>query len=176
MLNRDATKIKDNLYYDERSAGGVVYKIENSVVYWLIIKTIKSNKFARMGSGGKFVNREVFKFPKGHLKEDEFLKQAALREVEEEGQVKAQIVTKIGSRDYIMLNKFEKTKTVKKVTFFLMKYLENSNLRYFDKEGVVDRMWLKYDDASDRLTYDSEKILLGRAREKLERTRRDHNH
>jgi 8-oxo-dGTP pyrophosphatase MutT (NUDIX family) len=166
-MKNNITKIKDDLFYDERSAGGIVYKIDKGDVYWLVIKTIKSDKYQKMGAGGRVRYKEIFKFPKGHLNDREFLKAAAIREVEEEGRIKAQILSKIGSRDYIMINKFEKTKTVKRVTFFLMKYLEDSSLRHFDKEMVVDRMWLKYEDACDRLTYDSEKVLLGKARMRL---------
>ena len=59
----DAQQIHDNLYYDERSAGGIVYKIEGGKVWWLLIKT-----FARK------YGKTVYKFPKGHLKSDEVLK------------------------------------------------------------------------------------------------------
>ena len=85
------TNITDNLYYDERSAGGIVYKKEGDKVLFLLIKTFANKR-----------RKTVFKFPKGHLNKDEVLKQAALREVEEEGRIKSKIVTKIGSNDYIL--------------------------------------------------------------------------
>jgi 8-oxo-dGTP pyrophosphatase MutT (NUDIX family) len=168
-MKQSMTKIKDDLYYDERSAGGIVYKIEKGETYWLLIKTIRAKKFGRMGVGGSSSNKVIYKFPKGHLDSNEFLKQAALREVEEEGRVKAEIIGKIGSRDYIMVNKWEKKKTIKRVTFFLMKYLGDSSLRHFDKEVVLDRLWLTYKEACNLLTYDSEKILLTRAKMKFEK-------
>lgn len=170
-MKQSLTKIKDDLYYDERSAGGIVYKIEKDETNWLLIKTIREKKFGRMGAGGKSGNKIIYKFPKGHLNTSEFLKQAALREVEEEGRVKAKIIGKIGSRDYIMINKWEKKKTIKRVTFFLMKYIEDSSLRHFDKEVVLDRIWLTYKEACNLLTYDSEKVLLTRAKMKLEKIR-----
>ncbi|MFA5828405.1 MAG: NUDIX domain-containing protein [Candidatus Shapirobacteria bacterium] len=154
------TIIKDNLYYDERSAGGLVYKIENGKTLWLLIKTISGAK--------KNGQKAIHKFPKGHLQRDEFLKQAALREVEEEGQVKAKIVSKIGSNNYIIWDKLRKKKIIKKVTFFLMEYAGQSNLKHYDTEMVLDREWLQYDDACEKLAYDSEKVLLKRARIKLE--------
>jgi len=159
-MANEPTKVKDNLYYDERSAGGLVYKTENGKTLWLVIKTISSVK--RAGE------KAVFKFPKGHLQKNEFLKQAALREVEEEGQVKAIIVSKIGSNNYIIWDKLGKKKIIKKVTFFLMEYDGQSNLKYYDTEMVLDREWLSYEEACEKLAYDSEKVLLKRARVKLE--------
>ena len=111
----------------------------------------------------------VYKFPKGHLLKNEFLKKAAVREVEEEGRIKAVIVGKVGSRNYIITDKLAGRKIVKKVTFFLMKYLEDSRLRHFDKEVVVDRGWLEFEEAKGKLAYDSEKSLLRKAKEKLDK-------
>ena len=170
-MKQSLTKIKDDLYYDERSAGGIVYKIEKDKILWLLIKTIRVKRFNRMGVGGKSGNKIIYKFPKGHLNTNEFLKQAALREVEEEGRIKAKIIGKIGSRDYIMVSKWERKKTIKRVTFFLMKYIEDSSLRHFDKEVVLDRMWLTYKEACNLLTYDSEKVLLTRGKMKLDKVK-----
>jgi len=165
-MKKAATKINDNLYYDERSAGGIVFKMEDGKVMWLVVKTMANKTFKREGMEPK--KKVFFKFPKGHLKDNEFLKQAALREVEEEGKVKAEIVSKIGSNNYIIWDKLTKKKIIKKVTFFLMKYSGESNLKYYDMENIIDREWLEYDQACDKLAYDSEKVLLGKARIKLD--------
>lgn len=156
-------KIHDDLYYDERSAGGIVYRRDGDQVKWLVIKTV-GNKYGRNGKPGA---PAVVKFPKGHLSKDEVLKQAALREVEEEGQVKSRIVTKVGSNDYIIWDKATKKKIIKKVTFFLMEYEADSPLRHFDKEMVLERYWLEFDEAMNKLAYDSEKVLLKKAKVKL---------
>lgn len=145
--------------FDERSAGGIVYKTENGKFLWLVIKTTGSKKFR---------GRETCKFPKGHLKTGEFLKQAALREVEEEGKVKAEVVCKLRSNDYIIWDRLTKKKLVKKVTFFLMKYLEESRLKFYDHEGVVGQEWLPYEEARKILAYESEKMLLDKARKRVE--------
>lgn len=157
----DEQQIHDNLYYDERSAGGIVYKIENGKVWWLIIKTIprKVNKNSK---------GYIYKFPKGHLVKDEVLKQAALREVEEEGRVKSKVVSKIGSNDYIIWDKIQKRKIIKKVTFFLMEYLGESSLKYYDTEVVLGREWVQFDEAADKLAFDSEKVLLQKAKWRLD--------
>ncbi len=166
-------KIQNNLFYDERSAGGIVYKIENGKIYWLLIRTANLPGRRRMGSGSRKNLKSIYKFPKGHLKEREFLKEAALREVEEEGVVKARIISKIGSRDYVIWDRANKKKIIKKVTFFLMKYLAPSNLKHFDREVVLERLWLTYEEANSKLVYDSEKILLGKAKEKLDKLLRN---
>lgn len=138
--------------YDERSAGGVVYKKDGKKILWLIINTISKNQ-----------SHGIYKLPKGHLKKDEFLKDAALREVEEEGKIKAEIVSKLGSNDYLIWNKELRKKIVKKVTFFLMKYAGESRLKYYDDETVIGQEWLEFKEAQGKLAFDSEKILLEKA-------------
>jgi len=165
-MKNELMEISDDLYYDERSAGGLVYKIENNKVLWLLIKTIsnfKSEKNKRKEKDGA-----IYKFPKGHLHKNEFLKEAALREVEEEGRVKAKIITKLASNDYVIWDKEQKKKIIKKVTFFLMQYLEQSNLKYYDTEMVLEREWFSFEEASRLLAYDSEKELLKKAKVQLE--------
>ncbi len=162
-MKNEAIKIKDNLYYDERSAGGIVFKEENNKIYWLVIKTISGFKPKKKRS-----KKSVYKFPKGHLKKGEFLKQAALREVEEEGQIKAKILSKIGSNNYILWNEEKREKIIKKVTFFLMEYTEPSNLKYSDNEIVIKRDWFSFEEAGEKLEYDNEKVLLKKAKMKLD--------
>ncbi|MFA5532441.1 MAG: NUDIX domain-containing protein [Candidatus Shapirobacteria bacterium] len=159
-MDKDILKIEEGLYYDERSAGGIVFKIENKKIYWLLIRTA-----TRKNSKNK---KPVYKFPKGHLKKNEFLKQAALREVEEEGKIKAKIITKLGSNNYIIWDEATRKKIIKKVTFFLMEFVEISHLKYFDSEMVIDRDWFSFNEANEKLAYDSEKILLSKAKKKLE--------
>lgn len=167
-MKNEAIEINDSsLYYDERSAGGLVYKIENNKVFWLLIKTISNFKSEK--NRKKERDGAVYKFPKGHLNKNEFLKQAALREVEEEGQVKAKIVTKLGSNDYLIWDKEQRKKIVKKVTFFLMQYLGPSNLKHYDTEMVLEREWVSFEEANEKLAYDSEKDLLKKAKVELEK-------
>lgn len=159
---------KEIVEYDERSAGGLVYKQENNKIFWLLVKTIADRK-KKNGIGGDVKNsRIVYKFPKGHIQNKEFLKQTALREVEEEGQVKAKIVTKLGSNNYIIWDKLQKKRIVKKVTFFLMEFVSISNLKHFDTEMVLARDWFTFEEAKEKLAYDSEKTLLKKAKSKLE--------
>ncbi|MFA7676321.1 MAG: NUDIX domain-containing protein [Candidatus Shapirobacteria bacterium] len=166
-MEKETIEVNDGLYYDERSAGGLVYKQENNKIFWLLIKTISS--FTSEKNKKRENDGAVYKFPKGHLKKDEFLKDAALREVEEEGRVKAKIITKLGSNDYLIWDKEQKKKIIKKVTFFLMEYLEQSNLKYYDTEMVLEREWFSFEEASGKLAYDSEKALLKKAKLELDK-------
>jgi len=166
-MKNELMEISDDLYYDERSAGGLVYKIENNKVLWLLIKTVSNFKSEKNNEKRK--NREIYKFPKGHLHKDEFLKQAALREVEEEGRVKAKVINKLASNDYLIWDKELKKKIIKKVTFFLMEYLEQSNLKYYDEEMVLDREWFIFEEAINKLEYESEKGLLKKAKIELDK-------
>ena len=137
-----------------------MFRGEGRNLRWLVIKT--RNKKSRS-------RRPVFKLPKGHLSKGEFLKKAAVREVEEEGQVKAEVVDKIGSNDYIYADKESGRRIVKKVTFFLMKYLSPSMLRHRDAEEILAKVWLNTEEAIKRLDYKSEKIILKTARRRLKR-------
>lgn len=160
----------NNENYDERSAGGIVYRRDEGKIVWLVIKTYSRKRFPRGNDkNGHSKERFIYKFPKGHLMEGEFLKQAAIREVEEEGQIKARVLTKVGSRDYVISDRLLKRKIIKKVTFYLMEYLGESRLRHFDKEAVLAREWFSFEEARERLAYESEKALLGKAARKLGR-------
>lgn len=156
---------QDNLYYDERSAGGIVYKITEGHVLWFVIKTLSKK---RLNRHGQKIHHSIYKFPKGHLDGNEVLKQAAVREVEEEGRIKAKIIDKVGSRDYIIWDEISNKKIIKKVTFFLMEYQGESSLKYYDMETVIDREWLSYEEALKKLAYDFERTLLKKAKSKLE--------
>jgi len=155
---------QDNLYFDERSAGGIVYRLIDNQIYWLVIKTLSKKK---INNRGQKIRHTIYKFPKGHLNPDEVLKQAAVREVEEEGRIKAKIIDKIGSKDYIIWDEVQNKKIIKKVTFFLMEYEGESNLKYYDTETVIGREWFRYEEALQKIAYDFERTLLKKAHFKL---------
>ena len=63
-------------------------------------------------------------------------------------------------------------KIIKKVTFFLMEYRGQSDSKYTDAELIVGREWLEFETATRTLAYDSEKVLLKKAKTTLERIKR----
>jgi len=92
--------------------------------------------------------RGAWTFPKGRVEEKENLEEAALREVEEETGIKAEIERYIGSVEYTY-HKGEGVVVDKKVHFFIMKYIsgdprpdgvENVSVRWFDLHRVKDYM------------------------------------
>ena len=153
--------------YDERSAGGIVYKKTSQGLLWLVVKAFS---YQRGGDHTRGRGKTVFKFPKGHLRLRENLKPAAIREVEEEGGIKAKIIDKLGSRNYYFTDRLTNRKIVKRVTFFLMEYVSDSNLKYADREIILERLWLPYEEALKTVAYDSERQLLKKAKERVERT------
>jgi len=49
-----------------------------------------------------------------------------------------------------------------------MEYTGPSSLKYFDSEMVVERDWFSFEDANEKLEYDNEKVLLKKAKTKLD--------
>ena len=132
----------------QTSAGGIVYKIINNQHYWLVVKNLLG---------------EYWGFPKGLVGDkdkSETLEQAALREVQEEGGIKAKIIKKINysiSYTYVWNNiQIDKT-----VWFFLMKYL-SGNQKDHDKE-IEEAKFVKTDTVLKMLTHDNDKEVFKKA-------------
>jgi len=160
-------------YYNERSAGGLVFKVKSGQIYWLLIKVVKRLKKGPVkAKRGQNNQRYIYKLPKGHLNPGEYLKTAALREVAEEAKVEAKIIKKIGSNDYVFKDAITKEKLIKKVTFFLMEYKDEVKNAYSDAEKIVGRVWLDTNLAIKKLAYESEKIIIKKANAFLQYERR----
>lgn len=133
-------------YREETSAGGIVYKRQENSVYWLI-----TQHSLHKGWG----------FPKGIIGDtnpDEPQQEAALREVEEEGGVKAKILhndpTEI-EYSYRQGNVLVK----KKVYYFLMEYVSGDPENH-DWE-VEEAKFVKEDEVLETLTYKEDKSAFG---------------
>jgi 8-oxo-dGTP pyrophosphatase MutT (NUDIX family) len=170
----------------EFSSGGVVYKRSlrskdlkklrtNSSklkTEWLITKSTPSDLFPK----------NVWRLPKGWLDDagdgkspgplasgiikatEEQIQKAALREVEEEGGIKADIVTKIGTETYFL--NVAGTRIMKFVTFYLMELVKD--MPKGPSFETAEVAWLSYEDAKKKLSYSSERKVLERAHELLE--------
>ena len=119
-------------------AGGVVARIVDGQREYLLVEAAKS--------------RGVWVLPKGHIEPGETPEAAALREVAEEGGVRAAIIARAGDSEYVMNGKPVRT------IFFLMRYLE-------DAEAAEERVraWHRYEDALDVLSFDNLRRVLGQA-------------
>lgn len=124
----------------EFSAGGIVFK---------------GNKVLLT----KHSQNKHWSFPKGWIEQGQTSKEAALREVKEEGGVEAEIVDKIGDSKYIYTLNGEKI--FKVVVYFLMKY-KSGNPKDHDWE-MEEAGWFSSDEALKTLSFSRDKELLKKA-------------
>ena len=104
-------------------------------------------------------------FPKGHREIYESEEQTALREVEEETGVKAEIIERVGETKYFYYEEGERV--LKTVVFYLMKYIgEGEATTAFEVSGTK---WLPIDEVKDQLTFKDTKELWAKAKEKIEK-------
>ena len=126
----------------EFSAGGIVFK-EGRVLLT------------------KHSQNKHWSFPKGLIDPGQTTKEAALREVKEEGGVEVEILDKVGYSKYVYTLNGEKI--FKVVTYFLMKYI-SGDPKDHDWE-VEEAGWYEVDDALKQLTFSQDKQLLKKALE-----------
>lgn len=159
------------------SAGGIVLKRVNGEV-----KVLLTQHSGHMG----------WEFPKGHIEVGETAQIAAVREVEEEAGVVAEILEKAGDYEYFYFERinpdanakdyerksenldrqgkslyFEgKERVLKKLTYFFMKYAgEGEATTAYE---VSDKIWLAVGEVEDQLTFKSTKELWKSAQDKVE--------
>lgn len=102
-----------------------------------------------------------WKFPKGHIDPDESSKDAALREVEEETGVKAEIIDKVGDSKYVFPMNGEKI--FKIVTMYLMSYV-SGELKPQEIE-IEEVGWAAPEEALKMLSFSTDKNMLKKALE-----------
>lgn len=97
-------------------------------------------------------------FPKGHVEEGESEEETALREIYEETGLKVSLIEGFTeSISYIdEINDEDKT-----VVFFLFK-TDSFKIKHIT-DDVIDSIWLTYEEALDKITFDSAKELLKKA-------------
>lgn len=119
-------------------AGGVVSRIVDGQREYLLVEA--------SDSPGLWV------LPKGHIEPGETAETAAVREVEEEGAVRAAIVGRAGDTEYVARGKAVRT------IFFLMRYV--ADVTVAEKRG---RAWHRYEDARNLLPFDNLRRVLTQA-------------
>ncbi|MCR4324734.1 MAG: NUDIX domain-containing protein [Candidatus Curtissbacteria bacterium] len=102
-------------------------------------------------------------FPKGHVEKGEKSVDAAIREVEEETGVKAEVVEKVGDTKYFYDE--EKEKVFKTVVYFLMKYVEEGEAT--TAWEVSAKEWLPVDEVEDKLTFGDSKKLFSEVKSRI---------
>jgi 8-oxo-dGTP pyrophosphatase MutT (NUDIX family) len=144
----------------EFSAGGIVFKRDKGVTYWLVIQP----------EGGGHWSQGRWQFPKGMIEDDEKAQATARRETEEETGVKAQVIKKIDDLKIFFYDE-EKNKVFKTISLFLMSY-EGEGKREEDQEKIVAVAWLTFEEAIEKLTFGTERKALEKARKALEELER----
>ena len=102
-------------------------------------------------------------FPKGHVEAGESPEQAAVREVDEETGVKAEVVEKVGDSEYFYIHDGEKI--FKTVTYFLMKYVGEGEAT--TAWETSDMVWLAPEEVSEKLTFKGSKEVWQKAKERV---------
>lgn len=95
-------------------------------------------------------------FPKGWVEPGETPQQAAIREVEEESGVRAEIIADLPPTRYFFVNR-EKQRVAKTVTWYLMRYVGEGNQTHAYEVAAVE--WLPLESVHARLTYKNDKEL-----------------
>jgi 8-oxo-dGTP pyrophosphatase MutT (NUDIX family) len=159
----------------EFSSGGIVYKkIKNSdnvkvEIKWLVTKSHPSKDYPF----------DVWRLPKGWIDDTEHgvypgpissgqikateadLQKTAIREVQEEGGVDAEIISKVGNEMYVITSKLRKNKVLKFVTFYLMEWIRDLKEGFGDETSEIE--WLSFEEARKRLSTGGERKMLDKA-------------
>jgi len=127
----------------EFSAGGLISKDKKLLM--ILMKTINGNA--------------VWTFPKGHIEENENPQTAALREVYEETGVRCKIVDK---KEFFISHYFfvrNKTKVEKKVYWYLMRPLEETQ-KILTPDEIEEVKWFEIDEAIKISNYQSDRDMI----------------
>lgn len=129
----------------ETSAGGVVYRVQNGVPHFLLIRDSYRN----------------WGFPKGHLEAEEQPAAAALREVEEEtGLDGLNLDGEIETIDWFF--RF-RGRLVHKVCHFFLMHTDSSHTKPQRDEGITACRWASFDEAARLVSYANAREVLARA-------------
>lgn len=139
----------------EISAGGAVFKQENEKLLWLIVQPKRSDS-------SKPIH---WRLAKGIIEKGESTETTAKREVEEEAGIKVKILDKIGKTTYFYT--FKRQRIFKIIIFYLMQY-QGETGNGIDGIEIEKCEWLPYKKAHQKLTFDSEKKALEKAKKILE--------
>jgi 8-oxo-dGTP pyrophosphatase MutT (NUDIX family) len=142
----------------EVCAGGVVYRTADGTI-----------EVALAEQCDRLTGASNTRLAKGHVDPGETSEAAAIREVREEIGVAAEIVASLGSVEYTFR---EKGRVVSKEVWFYLMQAASEDSQAID--GEMQRMyWCEIDDAVRRLTFDTERLVMERAKRHLLSPARD---
>lgn len=132
----------------EKSCGAVLYFIDKKSKerYYLVIQ---------------HVNGEHWAFAKGHVEEGESEKETALREIEEETDIKK---IKLDTKFRESTQYSPKKDIIKEVIYFIAETSkEEAGHAKTQEAEVLDIAWLPFGEAREKLTYSNDKNILEKA-------------
>ena len=145
---KKAIKMEKKPFRFDFSAGGIVSKKEKSKIFILLVQ---------------HAGHKGWCFPKGLIEKHEKKEEAALREVLEEGGVRAKIIKEAGTTEYFYVENEIRVK--KKVYYYLMEY-ESGEPQNHDWE-MMDAKWVEKEKVWETLTYKSDKMILEKIEKEL---------
>ena len=137
---------------DEHSSGGAVIALRDGTAWVALIATRGRTRWG---------------LPKGAVSEGETSEQAALREVNEETGLEANIVKPLDTIEYFF--RASGTLIRKRVDFYLMMFTGGTLTPQLSE--VDDVEWVELPEAIQRASFDSEKKLLEMALQEIETAR-----
>lgn len=146
----------------EFSAGGVVVRKRNGR-WW--VAAIEPRRQA--GSGA---DKVVLALPKGIVDPGEKPEQTALREVQEEAGLQAELIGKLDDIKYVYVRSWgDRQRVFKIVSFYLLRYTGGKigEIAPAMKKEVAAAHWIPLEEAPRRLAYKGEKEVARKAIEYL---------
>jgi 8-oxo-dGTP pyrophosphatase MutT (NUDIX family) len=137
---------------NETSAGGVVYRRVGDLL-----------EIAAGGQRDRLSGSDSLRLPKGIVEPGESPEQAAVREVDEEMGLEAEIVAPLTTVAY----EYDEGGTLvsKQVHFFLMKHIGGQP---HPRDGeMASASWFPADHLADQLTFDTERVVVTEALDHL---------
>ncbi|HSR42984.1 MAG TPA: NUDIX hydrolase [Longimicrobiales bacterium] len=133
----------------ETSAGGVVYRLDDGVPRFLLIRDPYEN----------------WGLPKGHVERGEAAEETALREVREETGIESlDLREPLGTIDWFFR---EGPDLIHKYCHFFLMETETTRTVPQLSEGITDCIWLPLEEALSTLTYDNARTVLQLAGERV---------
>jgi 8-oxo-dGTP pyrophosphatase MutT (NUDIX family) len=142
----------------EKSAGAIIFRVENGVPLYLILHYPSKNR-----KGGHW------EFPKGHVEPNETEEQTVLREVgEETGLTDIRIIP--GFKEYLkyFFKAYENKRWVFKLVVFFLAETQTKEIKLSGEH--IGFAWLPIEEAIKKTTFKNSKLLLKKANEFITKT------
>jgi ADP-ribose pyrophosphatase YjhB (NUDIX family) len=137
----------------QTSAGGIVFrKLDDRIDVALIARASPRQRI-------------IWALPKGWVEPGETIPDAALREIREETGLTGRLVEPLGQIEYSFYSPEDSARIQKTVHFFLVEFLSGDTA---DHDHEVDEArWWPLDAALAQMTYQSERQVMEKARNRL---------